>query len=77
MTLSEANRIGIQSGLYPGFTHMTIEQACTQTCDDCGKVIEVHPDARWRFSAHVIRCVACQDAAIAGGASLTDALFVV
>ena len=76
MNRDEARRLGIPDGMYPAFRHMSAEQARTQTCDDCGKVMAVHPDARWRFQNHVIRCVPCQKTAQEAGCTPVEAMLV-
>jgi len=76
MTRDEARRIGIPDGMYPSFQHVTVEEACTQRCDACNKVMAVYPDARWRFEMHVIRCVPCQKALEARGVSSFEAMMV-
>jgi hypothetical protein len=77
MTFSEATAIGIPSGAFPIFSAMTVEAACTQTCVDCDKVMEVYRTAHWRFTNHVIRCAVCQAKAEAKGYSIAEAMFVV
>jgi hypothetical protein len=32
-----------------------------QRCDDCGRVIKTHDDARWHLSLHQIRCEPCAE----------------
>jgi hypothetical protein len=76
MTKDEARRIGIPDGMYPSFQHMSVEEARTQKCDACNKPMAVHPDARWRFEQHVIRCVPCQKALEAKGVNQFEAMFV-
>ena len=75
MTEQEALRLGIPSGMYSAFAHLTVEEAKTQKCD-CGRVMVVHPDARWRFQGHVIRCVPCQKKAEAAGYNTWEAMYV-
>lgn len=77
MTRDEARRIGIPDGFYAGFAHLTPKQAVTQGCADCGRVMTIHPDARWRFQNHVIRCWSCQQGAVQAGYTEHEAMFVV
>jgi len=40
---------------------MTRAELVTQTCSDCGVVIETHADAIWRLQLHRCRCEACAE----------------
>jgi len=51
------------------------ESLKTQWCEDCGKIITVHPDARWRLQITAIRCNSCADKLIAQGVDRFDAFF--
>lgn len=48
----------------------------TQLCEDCGAVIQVHPDARWRMKITAIRCQGCAEKLIAKGYSAFEAYCV-
>jgi hypothetical protein len=48
----------------------------TQRCDDCKKVIKVHPDGRWRLKLVAIRCVECAQKLIDRGYDRFDSYFV-
>lgn len=76
MTKEEARALGIPDGMYPAFQHMSADEAKTQRCDCCDKVMAVYVDARWRFQMHVIRCVPCQHKAEARGDNVFEAMFV-
>lgn len=50
----------------------------TQKCDDCGAIIKVHPDARWRLRLEQIRCNPCIRRLLTGkGLSEFEASYVV
>jgi len=40
---------------------MTLEEMRTSTCDQCGAVLHIFPDGRWRFRQNPIRCADCQE----------------
>ncbi len=55
---------------------LTVQEALTQRCTDCGAIIDLHTTALWRIRPHVIRCAGCQQRAMRDGATAYDAKFV-
>jgi len=74
MTRDEAKQIGFPLEWLP--SNLTIEQAKQNHCDDCGALIEEHPDARWRLRLSPCRCVACAEWMIARGEDSWEAYYV-
>ena len=77
MTREEALQLGIPEGYVQFFLTMTPIEARTQRCEDCGCIIKVHDDARWRFRLHRIRCEDCYLQALLRGYTEYEALYVV
>lgn len=59
MTRDEAIQIGFPIEWLP--SDLTIEEACINRCDDCGRVIDTYPDARWRVQPTPCRCRTCAE----------------
>jgi len=56
---------------------LTIAEALTQRCEECGAVIERHQTAGWRFRLHPVRCDECVKARMLAGGNGFDARYVV
>jgi len=52
--------------------HEWVERVMTQRCDNCNKVIAVHPGAYWRFVLHWIRCDTCAQELMSMDVNLTE-----
>lgn len=58
---------------------MTVSEALTQTCDGWGEPCPsriIHPNAKWRFKVHAIRCQECRNKAMAAGYDYYEATYV-
>lgn len=61
----------------PAILELSEADLRTQRCMECQTVISFHPDARWRFKLHIIRCFKCaQEVAKRTGCFLDDAYYV-
>lgn len=75
---SRALELGIPAEwLDAGFLERNDEgTVVTQWCDDCGAVIAVHPDGRWRLKITAIRCKVCAQKLIDKGYDAFEAYCV-
>lgn len=74
MTRDEAIQIGFPVEWLP--SDLSVAESKRNTCDDCGVLIEEHPDARWRLRLSPCRCESCANKIIARGETVYEAYYV-
>ena len=70
------NFLGVSSEAALILSKGWLRNTLTQYCDDCGAVIAEHPNARWRFNLHTIRCDECREKLIEAGYDSFEARYV-